>query len=104
MTIFDTHLHVVDKARLAYPWLDDAPALNRDFSYEVYAVEARRVGITDVLHMEVDVAESDIERELEMVADLAARPVSLVRGAIAACRPESRSSRRSWSAAAPTRS
>lgn len=88
MTIIDTHLHVVDKGRLAYPWLAGAPALDRDFAYETYAAEARRCGITDVLHMEVDVAEGDMFREIEMVADLAARPGSLIRGAIAACRPE----------------
>lgn len=88
MTIIDTHLHVIDKGRLAYPWLRDVPALDRDFSYDTYATEARRVGITDVLHMEVDVAEGDIGREIDMVADLAARDGSLIRGAIAACRPE----------------
>lgn len=89
MTIFDTHLHVIDKARLAYPWLSGVPALDRTWSFEDYAAEARRVGIADVLHMEVDVAEDDIGREIAMVAELAARPDALVRGAIAACRPES---------------
>lgn len=89
MTILDTHLHVIDRGRLAYPWLAGVPALDYDFSYDLYAREARRIGITDVLHMEVDVAEGDIGREIDMVAELAARPDALVRGAIAACRPES---------------
>ena len=88
MGIVDTHLHLVDQSRLAYPWLAGAPALNRDWAYEAYADEAARLGITDVLHMEVDVAEADMERETEVIAALAARPGSLLRGAIAGCRPE----------------
>ena len=53
--IIDTHLHIVDRSALRYPWLAGEPALNRDFSYEDYAREAQRGGITDALHMEVDV-------------------------------------------------
>jgi predicted TIM-barrel fold metal-dependent hydrolase len=89
MTIVDTHLHLVDQARLSYPWLADVPALDADHSLETYSAQARRLGITACLHMEVDVAEPDIERETDMVAELAARPDSLVVGAISACRPES---------------
>jgi predicted TIM-barrel fold metal-dependent hydrolase len=86
--IVDTHLHIVDMAALAYPWLDGAGALNRNWSYDDYAREARRLGIVATLHMEVDVAESDIEKETDNVASIAARPDSLLRGGIAACRPE----------------
>lgn len=88
--LFDSHLHIVDRKELAYPWLEGAGALNRDSLYEDYAREAHRLGITDVLHMEVDVAESDIERETAYVKDLSRKPGSLLRGAIAACRPEDR--------------
>jgi predicted TIM-barrel fold metal-dependent hydrolase len=87
--IVDTHLHVIEKSRLSYPWLASVPALDQDFSYATYEAEAKRCGITDVLHMEVDVAEGDIGREIDMVSELMGRPGSLVRGAIAACRPES---------------
>ena len=73
---------------LDYPWLEGAGALNRDSLYEDYAREAHRLGITDTLHMEVDVAEDDIERETDYVKDVSQRPGSLIRGAIAACRPE----------------
>lgn len=86
--IFDTHLHLVDRGRLSYPWLGDAPALDRDWSYEAYAATARRIGITDVLHMEVDVAEADMDAETSMVAEMMQRPDSLIRGAISAARPE----------------
>lgn len=86
--IIDTHLHIVDQSALRYPWLSGAPALNRDFSYEEYAREARRCGISATLHMEVDVDPADIEAETAYVARKAAEPGSLLRGAIAACRPE----------------
>lgn len=50
----------MDRKRLRHRWLADAEALNRDRSYEAYAVPARRIGITDVLHIEVDGAEADM--------------------------------------------
>jgi predicted TIM-barrel fold metal-dependent hydrolase len=86
--IIDTHLHLIDRQRLSYPWLAGAPALDSDFHYETYAVEARRCGVTDVLHMEVDVAPAGIIAETRHVETIAARPESLLRGAISACRPE----------------
>lgn len=86
--IIDTHLHLIDQSALRYPWLAGVPALNRDFSYEEYAREARRAGIEHVLHMEVDVEPADIEAETAYVRKLASRPENMIRGAIAACRPE----------------
>lgn len=84
----DTHLHLIDQSRLAYPWLSGAGDLNRDFTYPEYAQEAKRLGIEAALHMEVDVATSDIEVETEMVRGLAAAQGDLIAGVIAACRPE----------------
>lgn len=86
--IVDTHLHVIDPSALDYPWLAGVPALNRPWSYQAYALEARRAGISRALHMEVDVAPDRIEDETSMVANMAARPDSLIVGAIASCRPE----------------
>ncbi|MCX7306293.1 MAG: amidohydrolase [Hyphomicrobiales bacterium] len=86
--LVDTHLHLIDRARLTYPWLVGEPALDRDFLYDEYARDAERAGITDVLHMEVDVAPSDIAGEIEFVRAQSTRPGNLIRGAIAACRPE----------------
>ncbi|WP_111564953.1 amidohydrolase family protein [Rhizobium sp.] len=86
--LFDTHLHVIDRNRLHYPWLPDVPDLNRDSLYEHYARDALRCGITNVLHMEVDVSGDAIEQETAFIKEIAERPKSLVRGAIAACRPE----------------
>jgi predicted TIM-barrel fold metal-dependent hydrolase len=88
MDIIDTHLHVVDTKRLAYPWIDSVPALQRDFSLAEYRSQARRCGVVAALHMEVDVAQDDIERETEMVRDFMAEDDGFVLGAISACRPE----------------
>ncbi|MDX0486134.1 amidohydrolase family protein [Sinorhizobium medicae] len=86
--IIDTHLHLIDKSALSYPWLGGVPALDRDFLYSAYAAEAKRVGIAASLHMEVDVEAGQIERETSEIARLSRELGSLLRGAIAACRPE----------------
>ena len=86
--IIDTHLHLIDRSALHYPWLTGAAALNRDFSHDDYAKKAMRAGIEGALHMEVDVAATDIETETNHVSALAKRQGSLLRGAIASCRPE----------------
>lgn len=86
--IIDTHLHVIDLEALDYPWLEGVPPLNRNFPYETYATEARRVGIARSLHMEVDVEEIRIEDETRYIKGLSAEPGSLIAGAISACRPE----------------
>src|SRR5271168_3292353 len=66
----DTHLHLVYRDRLGYPWLSGAPALNQDFPLPRYQTEALRCGITDAIHMEVDVAPADIEAETRNVEAL----------------------------------
>lgn len=86
--LFDTHLHLIDRSRIGYPWLDGVAALNRDWSYEDYELTARRLGIAGTLHMEVDCAPEDITRETDWISELMDRPGSLIRGAISAARPE----------------
>ncbi len=86
--IVDTHLHLINKSALTYPWLASVPALDRDFLYATYEADARRVGIEAALHMEVDVDPGEMERETSEVRELSQKPGSLLKGAIAACRPE----------------
>jgi predicted TIM-barrel fold metal-dependent hydrolase len=86
--IVDTHLHLIDRTALAYPWLAGEPALDRDFLHAEYAVQARRAGIEAALHMEVDVAPSDIEAEAGHAEALSRQHGSLLKGAIVSCRPE----------------
>nr|WP_299497761.1 amidohydrolase [uncultured Rhizobium sp.] len=86
--IIDTHLHLIYRDWLRYPWLKDVPALDADFTYERYVREARRLGISAVLHMEVDVDAVDMAAETEMVQSISHKPGNMIRGVIAACRPE----------------
>jgi predicted TIM-barrel fold metal-dependent hydrolase len=86
MRILDTHLHLVHLDRFSYPWLERTPALNRQWDAESYFAEAVPLGIEAALHMEVDVAESDMVAETEFVSGLHPR----IAGAVAACRPEHR--------------
>jgi len=86
--LLDTHVHLIYRKQLDYPWLDSEPALNRDAIYDDYLRQARQLGITRALHMEVDVAQADMERETDMIERLMAREDSILVGAIAACRPE----------------
>jgi predicted TIM-barrel fold metal-dependent hydrolase len=64
------------------------PALNRHFSHQEYATQARRAGIEAALHMEVDVDQADIQAETSHVKAQSLEKGSLLRGAIASCRPE----------------
>src|SRR4051812_35735893 len=82
--IIDTHLHLVYLDRFSYPWLSDVPALNRDFTLEVYRPQAEAAGIRHAIHMEVDVAAADQMRETDFVTALADPVVA----AISSCRPE----------------
>jgi len=86
--LIDTHLHLIDRTRLSYPWLSGAPALDQDWTYAAYAALAKRMGITQALHMEVDVAANDIDNETRMVAQLMTQKDSLLCGAISSARPE----------------
>ncbi|KKB13126.1 amidohydrolase [Devosia geojensis] len=84
MRILDTHLHLVYPDRFSYPWLENAPAINKPWPVDAYFAEAEALGIESALHMEVDVAEKDMLAETRFVATVHPRVI----GAIAACRPE----------------
>lgn len=81
--IIDTHLHLIYPDRFSYPWITPNHPLSGHWTIESYLAEARPLGIEAALHMEVDVAEADIENETRHVLNLDG-----VVGAIAACRPE----------------
>ena len=84
MRIVDSHFHLVDRGLFNYPWLDDVPLLARNWSLGDYLAEAQAAGITGAVHVEVDVADQDRERETAWV-DACSAPVI---GSVASCRPE----------------
>ena len=86
--LFDTHLHLIYPDRLNYPWLKNIHSLNKPHNFASYQKIASRVGITEYLHMEVDVAENQIYEETALIAELMSNPEIELRGAISACRPE----------------
>lgn len=86
--IIDTHLHLIDKTALNYPWLGDVPALNRDFLFETYRKQAERCGVTAALHMEVDVLPTQMTAETAYIEAVSEESKGFLKGAIAACRPE----------------
>ena len=86
--LFDTHVHLINRKRLNYPWLADEPALNNDATYADYWRNCQQLGIAQSLHMEVDVAEHDMENESLYIKELMDGADSQLVGAIAACRPE----------------
>jgi len=88
--ILDTHLHLVYLDRFDYPWLERELDIKAQRTIEGYFAEAERLGIEAVLHMEVDVAEAEIEAETRFVTRLDDASRGRLAGAIAACRPESR--------------
>ena len=65
--ILDTHLHLVYPERFSYPWIANAPHLQKRFPVEDYFAEAEALGIQSALHMEVDVAEPQMREETDFV-------------------------------------
>ncbi|MBB5702460.1 putative TIM-barrel fold metal-dependent hydrolase [Ochrobactrum daejeonense] len=86
--IIDTHLHLIDKSALDYPWLGGVPALDRDFLFATYRTQAERCGVSAALHMEVDVAPDAMQAETDHVQETAVQSGGFIKGAIASCRPE----------------
>ena len=89
-TWIDTHLHLLYPARLQYDWTTGIPALNQAFSLEQYQQVAAPLGISQALHMEVDVLPSQIEEETKLIGELKEQPHSILAGAISSCRPENK--------------
>lgn len=83
--ILDTHLHLVMPDRFTYPAAEADPELRGPSPIEAYLAQARPLGITGMIHMEVCVADRDIEAETAFVTGLG-EPA--IRGAVSSCRPE----------------
>ena len=84
MRIIDTHLHLIYPDKFTYAWLDDEPALRREWNAPDYFAEAEKLGIEAAIHMEVDVPARQIDDENAFVLSLDPRVI----GAISNARPE----------------
>jgi L-fuconolactonase len=67
MPIIDSHLHLIDRGRLSYPWLPNAPVLNRDWSLADYDRLTAGIAVEGMVFVEVDVAAQDREAEVGFV-------------------------------------
>ncbi|MDB5561691.1 MAG: amidohydrolase [Hyphomicrobiales bacterium] len=85
MRIIDTHLHLIYLDNFSYPWVAGDKVLEQQYTAESYFAEAEKLGIEGAIHMEVDVAEEQMEAETEFMTKVHPKVI----GAIASCRPES---------------
>lgn len=92
--IIDTHQHLWDLTKLDVPWVNKVDSLNRSFLVSDYAEATRKTDdcafdyrIEKTIYMEVDVAESNIKKEIDTVVDLIRNPENSICAMIAATRP-----------------
>jgi len=71
--IVDSHVHLIDRERLRYPWLASAPAIDRDATLADYDAARGAVEVEAMVFVEADVAPDDRLAEVAFVAELAAR-------------------------------
>lgn len=65
MKIVDTHLHLIEPERFAYPWIQDAPSLNQATPFNEYRKIMSSYGDFKSIFMEVDVSEGDALSEAQ---------------------------------------
>jgi L-fuconolactonase len=71
--IIDSHIHLLDQKRFAYPWLKGAPSLKRDWTPDDLAVSAKPYEIEGFVFVEVDVDMPQHLDEADWIDGLAKR-------------------------------
>jgi L-fuconolactonase len=87
LPMVDTHVHLWGRRRFHLAWLDGAPALQRDFSWEDYRKAAEGYNIVKAIYMEVDVDPSQQEQEATFVAELCRGGGTALAAAVISGRP-----------------
>ena len=82
--LVDTHVHVWDRRRLKLPWLEQVPALDRDWTPAEWKDALPDGDVVRGVYMEVDADEGDQGRELDLIAELMSDPRA---GLVAAVAP-----------------
>lgn len=80
--IVDSHLHIWDLGRFRYPWLDDIPLLNRNYSIEDYRGATAPVEIEAMVFVQCEAEPAQALAEAQWVAGEAARDPR-IRGIVA---------------------
>ncbi len=71
--IIDSHIHLLDQARLRYSWAEGAPALKRDWTADDLAARAKPYEIEGFVFVEVDVDMPQYLDEADWVEGLSKR-------------------------------
>lgn len=71
--IVDTHLHIWEPGRIAYPWLSDVPSLNRPFTLEDYAEATAALHVESMVFVQCEAHVAQFEEEAAWVAEQAQR-------------------------------
>jgi L-fuconolactonase len=80
--IIDTHVHLYDPRRLSYPWMEQAPALDRPYLTNDFVRLTAGVDIEAMVFVEVDVAAGDHMAEAHFAQEQAPAELRL-RGMVA---------------------
>ncbi|MCJ8330377.1 MAG: amidohydrolase family protein [Lentisphaeria bacterium] len=68
--VVDTHVHLINPQELIYPWMEEAPSLNKYFGIEEFNQATDGLPITEMIFMEVT-AQIDLNfKEVEWVESL----------------------------------
>jgi L-fuconolactonase len=87
LPIVDTHVHLWDRKRFHLAWLEGAPALQRDYSWDDYKRATEGYHVVHAIYMEVDVDLSQQEQEARYVADLCRAGTTPLAAAVISGRP-----------------
>lgn len=85
--MIDTHLHLWNPARHRYPWLDEIPALNREFTLAKYHA-ACGGQVSESVFIECAAGPESFFDEARWILDLASKPASGIEGVVASVWPE----------------
>ncbi len=69
--LVDTHLHLWDLGRLDYPWLQQAPAINRNQLLADYRAACGPIAVSKMVFVQCECRPDQFRQEAEWVTDLA---------------------------------
>lgn len=69
--IVDAHAHFWDLSRLEYPWLDEVPAIKRDYFPKDYTDQIKDIPVAEIVFVQSDCASEQSLKEVEFVSRLA---------------------------------
>ena len=82
LPIVDTHHHLWDLEKLNLPWLEGVEVLKQSFLISDYLEASRHQNVVKTVYMEVDVAPSQKDLEVELITELCQDSASPMEGAV----------------------